>query len=157
MKLNVEKLEKQTAGNWYRVLTKGDGDTGDKKDFLFNITSSGLNLGNSSCTGLLTAFFREERVTQMERHLETEEILVALDGDSIVCLAPPGDLQSSAVRAFSLPQGKAVVMGAGTWHWIPFPQNKSEARFLVIFKDQTGEDDLEIRELEDNVFFGNKH
>jgi len=97
MKLNIEKLENQAAVNWYRVFTREErDDTEDKKDFLFNITSLGLNLGNSSCTGLLTAFFREERVTQIEKHLKAEEILVALDGDSIVCMAPPGDLQPSA-------------------------------------------------------------
>jgi len=84
----------------------------------------------------------------MERHLDTGEILTSLRGDCILCAAPPGELKPEKIRAFSLKEGQAVVLQPGAWHWIPFPVKKEGARILVIFQDRTGEDDLEIRELD---------
>lgn len=42
---------------------------------------------------------------------------------------------------------KAVLLGSGTRHWIPFPLLEKPSLFLLMFRDKTGEKDLEIAEL----------
>ena len=42
-------------------------------------------------------------------------------------------------------------MHAGTWHWVPVPVNREESKFLVVFASGTEAEDLEIRDLPDNI------
>lgn len=152
MKMILENLESCGSEGWFSVLTSPAGPEPQAgEEFSFSLTSTGLNLGSSSCTGLLNAAFREKVVSKMERHRNTGEILVALEGESVICMAPPGKVSAASVRAFAFPQGTVLAMNSGTWHWIPFPLDKSGARFLVIFQDRTGDDDLEIQDLDKNI------
>lgn len=118
--------------------------------FGFGLTVSDLPISKNLCTGLLVCEPRSTAVSKMERHLKTPEILVALEGDSLLCLAPPTaktkDLHKAS-KAFMVRQGEALVLHPGTWHWIPFPLGDTPSRFLVIFRRETGEDDLDYATL----------
>ena len=63
---------------------------------------------------------------RMYRHDTHTQVLLALDGPSVIAVAPaaitfaaPVDLES--VRAFLLHPLDALVLHRGTWHWGPFP------------------------------------
>jgi hypothetical protein len=93
-------------------------------------------------------------VVKMERHLKTAEMLVALDGDAIVCMAPPQEPVGGSltgVVAVKMRLGEALVMETGTWHWIPFPTGKKTVRYLVVFRNQTGADDLHFFDFKEAV------
>jgi quercetin dioxygenase-like cupin family protein len=86
----------------------------------------------------------------MERHLRTREALVSLEGEAIVCLAPPQESTDgglSGITAVKVRRGQAFIMEPGAWHWIPFPVGRRPARFLVIFRSGTGKDDLYYHDL----------
>lgn len=92
------------------------------------------------------------RVAKMERHLKTPEMLSAVDGDVIVCVAPPQEAPGGAfkdLRAIALRKGQSIVMAKGAWHWIPFPTGKANALVLVVFQTGTGDEDLYISDLAD--------
>ena len=62
----------------------------------------------------------------MFRHDTHTQVLLALNGPSVIAVAPAdADLSSAAgldaVRAFRLEKLDAVVLHRGTWHWGPFP------------------------------------
>ena len=66
------------------------------------------------------------RCDVMFRHDTHTQALLALDGPSVIAVAPaavdfsdPDDL--SSVRAFVLQPLDALVLHRGTWHWGPFP------------------------------------
>ena len=63
---------------------------------------------------------------RMYRHDSHTQVLLALDGPSVIAVAPaqvsfeaPGDLET--IRAFLLRPLDALVLHRGTWHWGPFP------------------------------------
>jgi len=63
---------------------------------------------------------------RMYRHDTHTQVLLALNGPSVIAVAPAGaDLSTPAglaeVRAFRLETQDAVVLHRGTWHWGPFP------------------------------------
>ena len=63
---------------------------------------------------------------RMYRHDTHTQVLLALNGPSVLAVAPAdADLATAAgldsVRAFRLEKLDAVVLHRGTWHWGPFP------------------------------------
>jgi len=73
--------------------------------------------------GILTGKKREVKLETIERHINTEELLVQLDNDGVIYLAKPSNQTPvrSDIQPFLLKQGEAIVLDKGTWHWIPFP------------------------------------
>lgn len=93
--------------------------------------------------GLLRAKARVHEVAEMMRHRWSPELLVSLEGDFYLVVAPyarpkGGKLRPVAaqVRVFLVKRGQAVVLHKGTWHALPFPV-AGECLFLVAFRDGT--------------------
>jgi ureidoglycolate hydrolase len=108
---------------------------------------AGMTFGEKASSGILLCHKRELVVKSFERHERTPEVLVALDGgDSLLCLAKPAS-RPTDVRWFEVHQGDAFALHSGTWHWIPFPTEARESRFLVIFAWGTEEGDLHYSDL----------
>jgi ureidoglycolate hydrolase len=92
---------------------------------------------------------------KLERHLDTPEILAAMNGDVIVCAAAPGidpaHCASGDIRAFMVKQGQALWMDKGAWHWLPFPVPAAQVTMLLIFREKTGAREIEFRDLEQPI------
>jgi mannose-6-phosphate isomerase-like protein (cupin superfamily) len=120
------------------------------EEFRYDQTLRDIGLAGPLSSGSLECAPRPKTLVKMERHLKTAEVLVALDGDAVVCLAPPqepagGRLQGlTAVRVRA---GESFVMETGAWHWIPYPAGSRTVRFLVVFRNATGDDDLHFVDL----------
>jgi ureidoglycolate hydrolase len=112
-----------------------------------------LKMGKTVSTGVLLAHKREAVVKSLERHEKTPEVLVALQGDSIVCLGKPGagPRKIRGVKAFYVRQGQAICMHPGTWHCMPFPVNVRKCKFLVLFATDTEMSDLETRDISEEM------
>ena len=85
-----------------------------------------------------------------ERHMKTQEFCMSLDGDIIIVVGPanypnePTRLPKlTQFAAFLIPEGEAVVLDPGIWHWVPFPIEK-QTRFFVVFASGTSQNDLHI-------------
>jgi ureidoglycolate hydrolase len=105
-----------------------------------------LKLEASCSAGVIECAVRPKSLRRMERHLRTREALVALEGEAIVCMAPPQESAGGALKgviAAKVRSGQAFIMEKGAWHGIPFPTGKRPARFLVIFRSGTGREDLQ--------------
>ena len=87
--------------------------------------------------------------SEMEKHLETPEMLIGLDGDFVVPVGPPSeDIPSpDSIEAFHVKHGQAIIMDTGCWHGGPKPLDRNEVTLLVIFKDNTSQNDLVLKEL----------
>ncbi len=97
-----------------------------------------------------------DSVGMLERHVKTPEILVPIEGDFILPVAPAGNLQDSAetpeasdVEAFLVHSDQAVVMEKGVWHTAPIPIGK-ETSFFVIFRKETTKQDVVFKKLKNN-------
>jgi hypothetical protein len=120
-------------------------------EFSFHQVLGPGEIGDSGIMAELICRQRPLVLGKLERHLATPEILAALDGDVIVCAAAPGvdpaRCKPAEIRAFTLRRGQALWMDKGTWHWLPFPIRTPQVNLLLIFREGTGDDDIEFREL----------
>jgi len=116
---------------------------------------------DTECTpevGFLTVHRRERSFSQIERHTETAELLVVLDGAvDVPCapatpMAPAPEVQD--VQVFRVPAGAAVYFPKGGWHWAPFPVDRDRVNIVVVFKNNTSQEDLQIVDLAEPVTFG---
>lgn len=103
--------------------------------------------GGRVSVGVLNLKARPLAVSELERHVATPELLVAVEGDVVIPVAPanhPGvNPDVHAVEVFRLNQGEAVILNTGVWHGLPFPLDES-ATLLVIFKEDTPSRDFEL-------------
>jgi ureidoglycolate hydrolase len=101
-------------------------------------------------SGYLMSRRTDPVVTQLEQHTETAEILVAMKGDAVICMATPESKVGTAnvqLGAFLVKEGEAIKMHVGTWHWLPMPVGCDEASYVVLFGDDTENSDLDVVEL----------
>jgi ureidoglycolate hydrolase len=97
-------------------------------------------------TGYLIGRRRALVVKEMERHLLTNEVIIALDHDAVLIVGKP-DPQSERIdpeglRAFTIRPGQGVVLEKATWHATPFPIEADAASFFILFADGTEDEDL---------------
>ena len=141
----VELSDSALQGIGFVVTPRQRQVVAEGTDFLYADTQKDLGLEGPLSSGSLECAPRPMTVNRMERHLKTREMLVALDGDAVVCCAPPQEPSGNALRgvtALMVRSGEALVLETGAWHWIPFPRGRRTARFLVVFRSATGANDL---------------
>lgn len=101
--------------------------------------------------GICIAKDRPLILDEMEQHVETAEILIALKGGFAVAFAPDGaapDIQkASAVR---VEQGQGVLLNKGVWHWTPYAI-ASPCEILVVFKENTPKNDFTSVKLDEPI------
>lgn len=108
-----------------------------------------LAMGKAVSTGVLVNRRRPLVVKSLERHARTAEILVALEGDSVFCVARPSPSGKSiaGLKAFRVRRGEALALKPGTWHWVPFPVEGATSTFLVVFASGTEAKDMDVKDL----------
>jgi ureidoglycolate hydrolase len=91
---------------------------------------------------------REPSMDNMERHVETAELLFAVKGAFVLPLAPAAaELPApKEVRCFVVPEGQGCVLERATWHWAPYPM-QGRCEVLVGFKAGTPANDMIIEPL----------
>lgn len=76
-------------------------------------------------------------VTKAEYHNSTAEILLPLDGDIILHVAPPSNGPvPELTEAFLVSQGTVVRMNTGVWHLAPFPVEKEVVHLMVALPER---------------------
>lgn len=110
------------------------------------------DIKNPISFGLLLGHKRPYQTGKLERHLDTPEILVALENDAVIVCGKPSISDSvDDLAAFYVKQGDALCLYSRTWHWTPFPMEGEDCKFLVIFAGGTEDSDLEIKELDEEI------
>lgn len=136
------------------LLNKTSGDPLAKNEELTYWSKvAQFDMGPHLSTGVLFAHNRPAVIKSMERHTRTPEVLVATEGETVICFAKPskqGD-EIKDIQAFRIKQGTGIIMYTGTWHWVGFPIEGLKSTFLVMFAADTESDDLEIKDLPEQV------
>lgn len=144
----VRTVEAGSAAGHVRLVIPSGRAPAQGEEFTYTHLLSPGELGEPAIMAELTCHPRARRLEKLERHLATPEVLVALDGEVVVCAAPPGTdpsrCSADEVHGFVLRQGQGLWMAKGTWHWIPFPTGRQPVRMLLLFREATGDRDLEV-------------
>lgn len=97
--------------------------------------------------GLCTVYRQAPaRVTWMERHAQTPELLIPIDASFVLPVVKAG-APDSAVEVFRVNVGEAVVIGQGVWHSACHPVDTDEATYFVIFRRGTPHEDVEKKDV----------
>ena len=147
MHLIIQDLTQESLAGIGWLLTDERKDQNTNEGFSYRDVVNDLKLTTPLSSGLLECYPRKPSLDRMERHHRTREILVALEGEAAICLAPPQEKTSGSldgVVALRMSAGQSIILEVGAWHWIPFPTTNQAARFQVIFHRDTGKDDLDF-------------
>lgn len=72
-------------------------------------------------------------IDAMEMHEYADEIILPLDDDAVIHVAPPtpGRPDTSKAEAFIVPRGTLVKLNRGVWHLAPLPVNQPSVHVLI--------------------------
>ncbi|MBQ2718818.1 MAG: ureidoglycolate lyase [Clostridia bacterium] len=88
-------------------------------------------------------------VTQVEYHTTTAEMILPLNDDMILHVAPPsaGKPLPEYTRAFLVPKNTLVKMNACVWHLAPLPANADELCAMIVLPECTYMNDCTVVDL----------
>lgn len=132
-------------GSFYNVLNPTGHNLGDfYHDHVLFPVLGGQAVGFSS---LLCHSPEEMIVSAAEYHNYTAEILLSLDGDVIIHVAPPSkEAVSHLTEAFLVPKGTLVKLHTGVWHLAPFSIRKEITHVLIALPERTYMNDCVVVE-----------
>lgn len=153
MKLVSEVVSNKALHGIGRLLSSTDSldpNPDASEGFSCQVVSPELGLCNALNAGRLECQVRDLSVSKLERHVQTPEMLFAMEGDSVICVAPPQEAKDGTLqglKAVRVAKGQALILDVGAWHWIPFPIGGQASCFLVVFRAKTVADDLDFCDL----------
>jgi ureidoglycolate lyase len=153
--LTIEELSRESFEPFGRVIARparpaqATGDGWQWWAEVAPLTGDGLTWG----VGYLDLEPTDLRIDWAERHLKTDEAVVATSSEILVYVAPVDDGAAepslSELRVFRIPPGSAVVLDRGVWHGAPFA-TAERTTALVFILEGTGASDVEVVRFPDN-------
>lgn len=88
-------------------------------------------------------------ITQQEYHTTTWEMILPLNDDMILHVAPAsgGTPVTECAQAFIVPKNTLVKMNAAIWHLAPLPANKEQLSAMIILPECTYANDCTVVDL----------
>lgn len=88
-------------------------------------------------------------ITQQEYHTTTWEMIMPLDDDMILHVAPAsaGTPVGHLAEAFIVPKHTLVKLNAGIWHLAPLPANEAKLTAMIILPECTYANDCTVVDL----------
>ena len=150
-RLEVSLLTQENFKQFGTVITNKD-KVPDTKDNNFNWWGRlGVFSGVDNISiNILEAKKRDLKITKLEYHKKTQEAIIPLCNERvIVVVAPAGKLDESKMKAFCLSSKEGIILNIGVRHFIPYPI-KRNVDCLIIFRDNTGANDLIYEQLSES-------
>ena len=95
--------------------------------------------GNAVTSFSIVHTDRQEMVpTEAEQHASATEVLLPLEDDIVIFVAPATDKRYpyGQTEAFIVPKGTLITIKPGVWHKAPYPVNRDKAATLVILPER---------------------
>ena len=95
------------------------------------------------------------KVTEIEYHTTTCEMIMPLNDDMILHVAPPsaGKPLPEYTRAFLVPKNTLIKMNACVWHLAPLPANVPELCAMIVLPECTYMNDCKVVALAEDEQF----
>ena len=94
-------------------------------------------------------------ITQQEYHTTTWEMILPMNDDMIVHVAPAsgGTPVTEHVKAFLIPKHTLLKLNAAIWHLAPLPANAEELAAIIILPECTYANDCTVVDLSEDQQF----
>ncbi len=151
-KIKLEQLTKEAFspfGEYYRMDTPcGYPLCGEIHKF-FPDRLTAYSSGKLSFSPILVKRPDEMKITAIEYHTTTAELIMPLNDDMILHVAPPsaGKPLPEYTKAFLVPKNTLIKMNACVWHLAPLPANADELCAMIILPECTYMNDCTVVDL----------
>lgn len=144
MKLKALHITEENFRKYGKVVTAPSGQpTSEANDYKFWSDIASFMIEGETEIGICTVYRQENpEVATVERHLDTPEILIPIDGPFSLPLLLEGESENS-MDAFAVDIGEVVVIDKGIWHGACLPVGQDRCSYFVIFKKNTPHNDVE--------------
>lgn len=157
-KIKVEKLTKQAFapfGVYYDMSApSGHALSGELHRF-FPDRLTAYHQGQVAFSPILVKKPSEMKITQIEYHTTTSEIIMPLNDDMIIHVAEPsaGTPITDKTKAFLVPKNTLIKINACVWHLAPLPANVDELTAMIILPECTYINDCTVVNLKEEDQF----
>ncbi len=157
--VKLEKLTKEAFapfGQYYDMVNpEGYPLSGELHRFFPDRLTTWAGVTNIAFSPILVKKPKDMVITSAEYHTTTSEIIMPLNDDMIIHVAPPsaGKPVPEYTHAFLVPKNTMVKMNACIWHLAPLPANKDELTALIILPECTYINDCTVVEFKDDEKF----
>lgn len=95
------------------------------------------------------------KITQAEYHTTTPELILPLNDDMIIHVAPAsaGTPLPDMTKAFIVPKGTLVKINTAIWHLAPLPVHAEELQAMIILPECTYVNDCTVVDLKEDEQF----
>lgn len=95
------------------------------------------------------------KITQAEYHTTTPEMILPLNDDMIIHVAPAsaGTPLPDLTKAFIVPKGTLVKINTAVWHLAPLPVKEEELQAMIILPECTYVNDCTVVDLKEDEQF----
>jgi ureidoglycolate lyase len=121
--------------------------TSQASDYKFWSDIANYNIEGNTEIGICVVYKQaKNKISAIERHLQTPEILIPIDGP-VVLPVLNDEKHDDEVEAFLVSPGEAVVINKGVWHGACIPIGKNQSSYFVIFRKGTSHEDVEKKNI----------
>ena len=156
--VKVEALTKEAFapfGEYYNMASPEGYPLSGELHRFFPDRLTSYNSGLLGFSPILVKKPAKMHVTQIEYHTTTAEIIMPLNDDMILHVAPPsaGKPLPEYTRAFLVPKNTMIKMMPCVWHLAPLPANADELSALIVLPSCTYMNDCIVVDLKEDEQF----
>ena len=122
-------------------------------EFYRDILQLDLGLMTKASFSICRVQKRPEVIDTIEYHSSCGELLLPLDNDVLIHVAPATEndlIPHDKIRIFHVPKGTGVVLKPGVWHHAPFVDKDEYANVLIVLPERTYANDCNVFYLRDD-------
>jgi len=152
-KIKIKQLTAEVFneyGSFYDLINPIGHNLGDfYHDHVLYPVSVDLPIGFST---LISKKAEEMIIKKVECHNHTSEIILPMDGDIIVHVAPPSKAPvPELTEAFFVPKGTIIKLNTGVWHMCPF-SIEDITHIMVALPERTYFNDCSVVEYQEGQY-----
>lgn len=144
-------LEKFNRYGQFADMLNVEGDFIGEKPIIFFRDMLRQDLKDTAvCYSILQVESREKVVNVSEYHDHTAEMIMPMDCDIIVHVAPANcgaPVPADKIELFRVPKGTMIILRPGVWHHAPFPINAEKANILIGLPERLYATDCKVAEI----------
>ncbi|MBN2413076.1 ureidoglycolate lyase [candidate division KSB1 bacterium] len=144
MKIKSNRINKENFNKFGTVIIIPSGyPNAQTEDYKFWSDIGHYQIDGKTEIGICTVFKHAlNRVTTMERHKQTPEILIPIDAPFVVPLLSDNDVKTP-IQAFQVNIGEGIIINNGVWHGPAIPVGQDQSSYFVIFRLGTPHQDVD--------------
>ncbi len=157
--IKIEALTKEAFAPFGAYYNMGEPDgyplCGEIHRFFPDRLTTAPGCASLAFSPILVKKPEEYIITAAEYHTTTAEIILPLNDDMILHVAPPsaGKPLPEYTHAFLVPKNTLIKMNACVWHLAPLPANVDELCAMIVLPECTYMNDCTVVDFKDDEIF----